>query len=61
MTALAERIEVMALVADAVKAGARQDSACACAAISFSERGNATCSGAINGQRVCRSRATGSA
>jgi transposase InsO family protein len=36
MTALAERIEVMALVADAVKAGARQDSACA--AISFSER-----------------------
>ena len=36
MTSLPERIEVMALVAEAVQAGARQDSACA--AISFSER-----------------------
>ena len=36
MTALPERIEVMAMVAEAVKAGARQDKACA--AISFSER-----------------------
>jgi putative transposase len=36
MTALPERIAVMALVAEAVEAGARQDKACA--AISFSER-----------------------
>jgi putative transposase len=36
MTSLPKRTEVMALIADAVKAGARQDSACA--AISFSER-----------------------
>lgn len=36
MTTLPERIEVMALVAEAIGAGARQDRACA--AISFSER-----------------------